>query len=89
VDNEEELEKNMPKELKDKLYQIFLRDQEINNLIKKVPQKYFYQDEEDEDVSQQIEEEIESEHLKKPSIQVRVSMPTLDENSGSISQRTE
>ena len=37
----------MPKELRDRLYKIFLRDQKINELIKKVPTKYFYQDEEE------------------------------------------
>ena len=48
----------MPKELKEKLYQIFLRDQEIKKLIDKVPQRYFYQDEElDAEENIEIDEE--------------------------------
>jgi hypothetical protein len=59
-----------------------LRDQQINNLIKKVPLKYFNEDEEkedeDKDESKPSEEVV---HQMKSSIQVNVSMPRVDEQS--------
>ena len=52
----------MSKELKQKLYQIFLRDEQINKLVDGIPEKYLQEDEsENEEEGEAEEEEIQAE----------------------------
>jgi len=51
----------MSKELKAKLYNIFMRDEEIMNLIKDIPEKYLLEEEKDEKIQEEGDEEAEEE----------------------------